>query len=87
MPDTPHQDRPPPLHGGELPTKRSYGSLLWYLEALSEQRPSSTADDVPDIQRIGKFGIGCDNDDAEYNEGYRCWKRCPIQGECHQGFV
>ncbi len=74
MPDTPYQDRSPPLHRRDLPAQRSNGPILWYLEALPEQRPSFTADDVPHIQRTGKFGIGCDNDDAKHHERYRGWK-------------
>lgn len=73
MPNTPHQDRPPPLYGGALPAQRSYRPLLWYLKALSEQRPSSTADDVPHIQGISKFGVGRYNDDTEYHERYGSW--------------
>lgn len=38
MPDTPHKDRAPPLHRGEVPDERSNLPLLRHLEAIPEQR-------------------------------------------------
>ena len=46
MSHTAHKDRLTPVHRGELPPKRSDGSLLRHLEALSEQRSFATTDDV-----------------------------------------
>jgi len=66
----PNQDRPSPLHGGELSSQRSHRPLLWYLEALPEQGPLSEADDVPRIQRACQLCSRRDNDDPEYHQGY-----------------
>lgn len=69
-----HQNRSPPLYGGELPAQRSHRPLLRHLEAFSEQGSFSTANDVPHIQRISNFSIRRDHDDSEYHERHRGWK-------------
>lgn len=57
MSNTPYQDRPATLYWGDVSFKRSYRPFLRYLEALPEQGPFSSPDDVPHIQRAGKFCI------------------------------
>ena len=44
-----YQDRLTPFYRGDIPRERSHRPFLWNLEALPEQRPFSSPDDVPDI--------------------------------------
>ena len=87
MSDTSYQDRLAPIYRGDVSFERSYRPFLRYLEALPEQGSFSPADDVPDIQRAGKFCIRCHHGDAEYHEGYGREKRHSVQGKRNPSVV
>lgn len=55
MPYPPDQDRPSPLHGGEVPSERSHDPLLRNLEAFPEQGCQSTTDGPPCHQGAGQL--------------------------------
>lgn len=81
MPNPSHQDRLAPLYRGDVSFERSYRPFLRYLEALPEQGPFSSSDDVPHFQRAGKFCVRCHHGDAEHHEGHGREKRRFIQGK------
>ena len=82
-----YQDRLAPIYGGDVSVERSYRSFLRYLKALPEQGSFPSPDDVPHIQRAGKFCIGCHHGDAEYHEGHGRKERCFVQGKRNPGIV
>ena len=87
MSDTPYQNCPAPLYRRDVSFERSYRSFLRHLKTLSEQRSIPPPDDVPHIQRAGKFCIGCHHGDTEYHEGYRRKKRRSVQGKRNPSIV
>ena len=87
MSDTSYQNCLAPLHRRDVSFERSYRPLLRHLKTLPEQRSIPPPDDVPHIQRAGKFGIGCHHGDTEYHEGYRRKKRRSVQGKRNPGTV
>ena len=75
------QNCPTRLHWGVLPSKRSDRPFLRHFEAFPKQGPFTPPDDVPHIQRVGKFCVRCDHDDPKHHERYWSRKRRCVQGK------
>lgn len=71
MSDFAHQNCTAPLYGGVVPSKRSYGPLLWNIQAFPEQGPGPAADDVLGIQGTRELSVRCHYDDSKHHQGHR----------------